>query len=203
MLSAAVFAKDGNRDYEVTVTNITKGQSFTPFLVVSHKPDISLFTPGEAAWPELATLAESGDTSGLQALLDGMPDLVLETKTTMGLLAPGEEVTIEISGDNRYSRLSFAAMLIPTNDTFVGLNSEEFPKRETVVMVPAYDAGSEENDELCDNIPGPVCMDMDDDGNTGEGYIYVGNGIRGGGDLSPNDYDWNNPVARVVVRRIH
>ena len=52
-------------------------------------------------------------------------------------------------------------MLVPTNDAFVALNGVEGPKsRGTFTLVsPAYDAGTEDNDELGVSIPGPpvVC----------------------------------------------
>jgi hypothetical protein len=47
-------------------------------------------------------------------------------------------------------------------------------------------------------IPHPVSLTATDTG-CGEGYVYISNGISGIGDLAPNDFDWRNPVARVVV----
>ena len=202
MLSSAAFA-GGDRDYEVTITNITKNQIFAPVLMATHKSQISLFTPGMPALPELATLAESGNPGPLQALLDGLPNLVLDTNHTGGMLFPGDSITLEISGSSHYNRLSFAGMLVSTNDAFAGLNSMELPKRSASFVVPAYDAGSELNDELCTHVPGPPCGDMTDSGDAGEGFVYIGNGIRGNGDIDPAEFDWNNPVARVQVRRMH
>jgi hypothetical protein len=118
------------------------------------------------------------------------------------MLHPGDSVTISISGSNHYDRLSFATMLVSSNDAFAGLNSMVLPKNIGTAMVPAYDAGSELNDENCANIPGPPCGDMDDSGEAGEGYVYIGNGISGTVDVDSLTYDWNNPVARVVVRRV-
>jgi hypothetical protein len=201
VLSASVSAQTLANDYEVTITNITRGQTFTPFLVVSHAPSIRLFTLGEPASMELATLAESGNIAPLQEKLLDMFE-VGDTESSGGLLLPGESVSVVVTADGYYSRISFAAMLIPTNDSFVALNALSLPYTSRETMVMAYDAGSEWNDELCDNIPGPVCGDMDDSGDPGEGYVYVGNGIRGAGDLNEGDYDWNNPVARVQVRRM-
>jgi hypothetical protein len=202
LVLASTQAFAGEQSWEVTVTNLTKGQLFTPLLLVTHSSDIRLFTAGEPALAELATIAESGSTAALEALLAGIPDLVYTTVKAGGPLFGGETMTLEITGTGHFDRLSFAGMLVPTNDTFVGLNSLELPKSSTTVMVPAYDAGSELNDELCDNIPGPQCGDMDNSGATGEGYVYIGNGIRGTGDLDSGAYDWNNPVARVEVRRV-
>jgi hypothetical protein len=201
LLTATVFADDGTRYYEVTITNITGAQIFAPVALATHKSHFSVFTPGEEASSQLATLAESGNPGPLLGLLNSMPDYVLDTNNTGGMLFPGKSVTVSISGSNHYDRLSFAGMLVSSNDAFAGLNSMELPKRMSTTMVPAYDAGSELNDEDCANIPGPPCGDMDDSGEAGEGYVYIGNGISGDAGV-PSVYDWNNPVASVVVQRV-
>ncbi len=202
MISTALLAKSGDREYEVTITNITKGQTFTPFLATTHHAGLSLFELGAASSAELATLAESGNIAPLREVLDSASDWVQQTNTNGALLFPGDSVTIAISGSNRFDHLSVAAMLIPTNDAFVAINGLPLPKDYSVTYAQAYDAGSEANDELCSNIPGPFCGDPDDSGDAGEGYVYVGNGVHGIGDLDASEFDWNNPVARVVVRRI-
>ena len=56
----------GNGDaYEVTITNLTRGQSFTPILVASHRGNVGLFAVGTPADEGLATLAEGGDVGPL------------------------------------------------------------------------------------------------------------------------------------------
>lgn len=205
LLAAPALALANERIYEVTVTNVTKGTLFTPLLVVTHDSDVSLFTPGEPALDELATLAESGATGPLQTLLDGLTGLVSETATGSGPIMPGHTMSIEIGAGSPHDVLSFAGMLVPTNDTFVAGDSLALPRGRSDIVttfVYAWDAGSEANDELCENIPGPQCMDMDDSGSPGEGYVYIGNGIQGNADLDEDAYDWNNPVAYVVVRRV-
>lgn len=190
------------RNYEVTITNLTEAQAFTPILLATHLPSMSLFTPGDEASDALAELAEGGATGPLEAELALFPDEVLDVVTTGGLLMPGESVTVEIAGDVFRRRLSFAGMLIPTNDTFVGLDSMVLPARSNTALVPAYDAGAEPNDELCANIPGPVCGgEGASPSEGGEGYIFISQGIQGIGDLDADVYDWRNPVARVEIRR--
>ncbi len=191
----------GQRMYDVTITNITSGQTFTPLLVVSHKASIGLFELGEPASDGLATIAESGDIAPLRNVLDSLDSKVLDTATNGGLLGPGETVTIRIKGNSRFNRVSVAGMLIPTNDTFVALDSAYLSRWTRTHTVPAYDAGSEYNDELCANIPGPVCMGEGNSEEDGEGYVHVSSGIHGIGDLEPAAYDWRNPVARITVRR--
>ncbi len=203
IVSPAFADNYGSRTYEVTVINITKGQTFTPILSATHKSNIQFFELGDIASAPLATLAESGDIAPLQAVLDGS-DLVADTAATAGLLAPGNSVTFEISG-KRHLRLSLAAMLIPTNDTFVALERVRLPRHGSrSYFAKAYDAGSETNDELCVNIPGPACggegASDDDDG---EGHIHISAGIHGEGDLPVSTYDWRDAVAKVIVRRVY
>ena len=83
-------------DYEVTVTNLTKGQTFTPLLVVSHRENVTLFTAGEPASPGLEIIAESGNIAPLEAMLGTLRG-VRDTNTNGGLLGPGESTTIEIA----------------------------------------------------------------------------------------------------------
>ncbi len=189
------------KTFEVTITNITKSQIFTPILLVTHTPAVSLFTPGKPASYELELQAEGGDPMPLKDLLDSDPD-VLNTAIAGGLLLPGESVTVEIQGNGRFNRLSITSMLIPTNDTFVGLRSMKLPSRSSMAAVPAFDAGTETNDEDCTNIPGPDCGGEGYNVAGGEGFVYISNGISGIDDLAPSAFDWRNPVARVVVKHV-
>jgi hypothetical protein len=202
-LSGAVVA-DGPAFFEVTVTNITAAQSFTPILVASHAAESVLFRLGEPASAELAELAEGGDTAPLAAAL-ARNDQVLDVQSSSGLLAPGQSTTIRVATRGRFDHVSVAAMLIPTNDSFLALNGIEGPggQRTIAVSVPAYDAGSEPNDNRCASIPGPVCGGEGTSPNAGgEGFVHIGRGIHGNGDLEPAVYDWRNPVARIMVRRV-
>ncbi|MBI5612909.1 MAG: spondin domain-containing protein, partial [Gammaproteobacteria bacterium] len=63
LVAAPTSANADDDFYEVTVTNLTRGQSFTPILVATHRPGVALFEPGQPASPELAILAEGGDTA--------------------------------------------------------------------------------------------------------------------------------------------
>jgi hypothetical protein len=196
------------RAYEVTITNITVGQTFTPLLVATHKADVAFFELGSAPSADLADLAEGGATGGLQATLDSLPEYVMDTATS-GLTAdenplinPGESVTVMVYGNRDYDRISLAGMLLPTNDSFVAIDSMPLPRHYSSALALAYDAGSEMNDELCANIPGPTCMGAPFSEGLAEGYVYVSRGISGEGDLMASAHDWRNPVARVTVKRM-
>lgn len=108
-------------EFQVTVTNLTRGQTFTPILVASHHEDVRLFTLGQPASPELATLAEEGNVAPLSALLLSNP-AVLDVQNSGALLAPGASVTVTVQTRGRFDHVSVAAMLIPTNDAFFALN---------------------------------------------------------------------------------
>ncbi|MGB5324287.1 MAG: spondin domain-containing protein [Pseudomonadales bacterium] len=214
LASSMALASSYKRVYEVTITNITKGQTFTPQLVASHNRAISLFTLGEPASSMLETLAESGNTLPLTDTLMGACRMVTDVQTIDGLLMPGKSATIDIVAQPGTNRLSIGAMLIPTNDTFVALNSGSLPRRGSKTFyLKAYDAGTEANDQLCINIPGPRCGGEPDSAPqaSDEGFVHVSNGFHdlgsaddGGNEiLSPFTYDWRNPVAKVVVRRVH
>lgn len=199
--------------YEIEVVNLTKGQTFTPLLVVTHKPAIGLFDVGTAASPELEIVAESGMIGPLEALLGTLPNLVQHTNTNGGLLLPGATTRITVQARGSFNRLSLVGMLIPTNDTFVGLDSVPLPRGGmSHAYALAYDAGTEENDQNCANIPGPRCMGqgLSKPADTDEGQVYVGNGFHDLGTddgmkneiLLPGGYDWRNPVAKITIRNM-
>jgi hypothetical protein len=200
------FAKKAR--FEVKVTNVTRDQRFTPFLVVAHRPSVRLFELGRPASDGLTSLAEEGMTGPLQATLDQTPG-VSGTATSTGLLEPGKTATIEVEGAP-HDVISLAAMLIPTNDGFVAVNAVgPIGRYGRMVMAPAYDAGTEQNDETCANIPGPDFEECGGPGTGGqgpsdpkEGFVRIHEGIHGVGDLNAATRDWRNPVAKVTIRRI-
>lgn len=187
--------------YEVTVTNLTKGQSFTPRLAITHTAG-KVFDLGQPALPELATIAESGDVAPMMTLLSSAGSVITGTAVGAGLLDPGKSQTIMIEGTPG-TLFTLLSMLIPTNDAFIGINAVMLPMTGSASYhATVYDAGSEPNDELCVNIPGPVCGGEGASPNaSGEGYVYVHSGIHGVGGLAAATYDWNNPAALVTISK--
>ncbi len=210
-------AAQGGRMYEVTITNLTRGQRFTPILVATHHDGVNLFDLGTPASAELETLAETGNTTPLTNLLLGTGG-VFDVVTSAGLLDPGASVTVQIRGGvDGFNRLSLASMLIPTNDAFIALDGVSLPfalicpicrSQPVVITSPAYDSGSEPNDELCASIPGPFFVECGGPGGGGtpaggEGYVHIHAGIHGVGDLDPSVRDWRNPVASITIREVN
>ncbi|MEM1112816.1 MAG: spondin domain-containing protein [Pseudomonadota bacterium] len=198
-------------DYEVTITNLTPGQTFTPQLVVTHTNGFRMFRLGEPASEGLEIMAEDGATGALAAEVG---DATIDAVTIDGLLGPGQTISTTVTGIPG-EWLSLGAMLIPTNDTFMALQRTRLPERGGISrLVPAYDAGTEVNDQNCNNIPGPRCggEGLSEDGpDAAEGIVHISNGFHDLGDiaedggelLGPAVYDWRNPVARIRVQRIN
>lgn len=201
LLSSSALA-DGRAYYEVTITNLTHAQAFTPILVASHGKGVKLFELGSPASNELSALAEGGDVAPLTYALQA-DHKVRDTANSGGLLMPGQSVTVTVAARGA-KQISLASMLIPTNDSFIALNGVKAPKHgKAVYYSPGYDAGSELNDELCLNIPGPVCGGAGGSPEAGgEGYVHISAGISGKADLAAATYDWRNPTAKIVIKRV-
>lgn len=194
----AVLAGERDLCYEVTVTNLTRGQVFTPVLVATHTREVQLFTEGEPADGELERLAEGGDVVPLTELLTGMPTKVGGVAVSEGgPFGAGASVTVQVPASRKYNRLSLASMLAITNDGFIALNG--VPIRRGTYSSPVYDAGTENNDELVAHIPGPGGEGYNEE--SGEGFVHIHAGIHGIGDLpDPENLDWRNPAAKITSR---
>ena len=184
----------------VRITNVSK-QIISPPVVVSHSWKVRAFVPGEPASTELSMLAEDGDPSALAAVLNGS-DEVLDMKVADGPLLPGATMVFELESRGRFNRVSAVGMLVTTNDAFFGLDNYLIKSggQHQRIPVPAWDAGTEFNNELCGFIPGPPCgspLVRDTDG--AEGFIHTHAGLHGGGDLSPADWNWQNPVVDIRI----
>ena len=211
LASVAGFASAQEAEYEVTITNLTPGQTFTPQLVVTHTAGFRMFRLGEAASEGLEIMAEGGDTS---VLAEEAGNDTIDAVTIDGLLGPGETTSTTVSGSPG-EWISIGAMLIPTNDTFMALQRTRLPENGGIArLVPAYDSGTEVNDQNCNNIPGPRCGGegvSEDGADAAEGIVHISNGFHslgetaedGGELLGPAVYDWRNPVARIRVQRIN
>jgi hypothetical protein len=196
---------------KVTITNITRGQVFSPPIAIAHDRHFSLFTLGETASPGLALLAEEGMPVDLISELN--PDKS-DYAVADGPIMPGDSESIDlyISKHSRSKLISVAGMLVGTNDAFFAVRDIWFyGKYKKVVDAAAYDAGSEINSEDCQDIPGPPC----DNGfnehpvDGAEGYVHIHAGIHGfnpegdASSLNPAMSDWNNPVAKIRIQRIY
>jgi hypothetical protein len=158
---------------------------------------------GNSATPGLTALAEDADTTVLKDELDASSS-VYDYNEAGGVIMPGLSATVEIKTKRRFQHISAAGMLVTTNDAFFAVR-DVYARYwgDTVNYARAYDAGGEVNSELCAFIPGPLCGNPGQRDTEGaEGYVYVHSGIHGNGDLAAADYDWQNPVAKIVVKKV-
>jgi len=203
-LSNAMASHGDLNTYHVTITNTTAHHVITPPAVIAHNKHFKLFKVTEAASPGLVILAESGNP---EPLLDEVANNanVSATMTTLEqtppVILPGTSITVEIQAPKR-TYFTVAGMLATSNDAFTSVTLKG-PKKHRYANADAmtYDAGSEDNNELCIDIPGPPCggtnATIEGDG---EGFVTIHNGVHGVGDLVPADLDWRGPTATV---RIH
>ncbi len=207
--------------FDVEITNLSNSIYFTPFLVAAHPAGNNLFTVGQAASANLQAMAEGGDVAGLVADVTALGATVVENPAG-GLLAPASSTMFSMNTDGTSNdRLTIVAMLLPTNDAFAGLNAIEIPSDPGtyVFNVPAYDAGTEANDELITGggAPGAAGIPADPGGLGGTGgtgaattdanttvHIHRGSlgdtdAAAGISDLDSRVHRWLNPVIRVTI----
>ena len=149
----------------ISVTNLARQQPLSAFFVMAHNAQATpLYSVGLPATPALASLAETGDPQELvnfysQNAFRGVDrsSIAIEGYPDMRLQGLGETITFDVVISERYPLISFAAMPTNTNDAIVGLSGVEFLEIRTTLLAPAYDAGTEVNNELCAYIPGPAC----------------------------------------------
>jgi hypothetical protein len=204
LLPAAARAQPGTT-YRVTITNLTESQPITPPVVVTHQAGLHLFVAGEAAPEPLVPLAEDGDFMPLLEALEEIRIVHQATVASDAPIPPGGSATVEIQARGKAVYLSAVGMLATTNDTFFGLDSFYLLGHpwNRHVEVPAYDAGSEEDNELCEFIPGPPCENpFVRATENAEGFVHLSSGIDGVGDLESAMWSWNNPVVRIDVVRL-
>lgn len=126
-----------------------------------HPSGNPLFTVGAVASPGLEALAEDGDPSGLAAELSGAAGVtssgVFNTPSgasTPGPLLPGSSYTFSVTA-TAGDRLSFATMLVQSNDLFYApdpeglalFSSSDAPVTGEITMeLTLWDAGTETNE---------------------------------------------------------
>ncbi|GAA6172200.1 spondin domain-containing protein [Colwellia sp. KU-HH00111] len=208
------------QDLSITITNLTQGLHFTPVITAAHTSDNHMFMIGTAATAELQAMAEGGDISGLASILTNA-DANISENPAGGLLAPGMSTSYTLSNDAANTHLSMTTMVLPSNDGFVGLDSWKIPTEAGTytIMLNAYDAGTEANNELVNGGGAPGVLGIPaapggDSGSNGTGVtdtesntmIHIHRGSLGddmsdGGnsDLNNSIHRWLNPVAKLTV----
>ncbi|MDX2453942.1 spondin domain-containing protein [Desulfosarcina sp.] len=209
-------------EFTVTVKNLTNGIYFTPLLITAHDGETHLFETGSPASAALQAMAEGGKISGLIEMVGG-EDRDTVANPVGDVLPPGGIVSDVYFNTNRTRNryLSLVAMLLPTNDGFVGLDSLRIPRIPGTYRyyLVGYDAGTEANDERITGggDPGVPGIPADPGGNAGTGgsgvadtdknsTVHIHRGVIGDtdsgdgiSDLDSTIHRWLNPVAEIVI----
>lgn len=228
LLAVTVMASSGSvsaqavATYHVRLINLTTGQPFSPPVAATHRGDLHLFRVGRTASAEVEAIAEDGNQIPMVTLLGGLSRVTQVVDVARPLTPLGKTVgaftpivTFEITG-RPGDKFSLLTMLICTNDGILGLDSVELPEKGRQIYVAnGYDAGTEDNTEVSQDIVdpctglGPTALPGDPDGNDDAGVntsprqvIRHHPGIAGVGELSPATHGWLDPVALVIIERI-
>ena len=218
---------DGTTEYEVTVTNLTTGQPFSPPIVVAHKPEMHLFEVGKMASAELQKVAEEGMGGDLVKMLAGKATNISAATMDQHVM-PGKSLTLKVKakpGDV----ISVVNMVAATNDTFTGVDccpldeagmkmmkdkmmamgdkmgDMKMPEMmmengACVTMAMAYDAGTEENTEKKSDTAAPD-MGKGHPGTSPQQPVMMSKGIMGTGDLDKAKFGWTGPVAKIEIKK--
>ncbi len=217
ILSSLVLSACGSslneKEYKVTLVNVTANQPLSPATVILHKSAYHMFQPGQMASVALEHLAEGGSN---QALLDEASENTAYVKSVsgVGIIPPGGSETVDIKiTDTGGLNISVATMLVNTNDAFAGRSSDKIAslkEGESFSMhVPIWDAGTEANTEASGSIPGPV------DGGEGfnasrssdANFVAIHQGVVTNADglvtsILDESHRFNNPGVLLRVERV-
>ncbi len=195
-----------NREFQfdITIENLTPAtgpgasQPFAPPVLATHTLRYHVFKVGTFATDELAQVAQDAVSAPMVEMLNESKR-VYDVAQGDGVILPGKSTTIRIKAKPGYRFLSLVSMLVNTNDAFAGVDAIRLPSGGSkVVYLHAYDAGTEKNTESADDIPGPCCGSPFH-GTPTHQRIHLHKGIMGIGDLSPDMYGWNDPVAKLTI----
>jgi hypothetical protein len=156
--------------YTVTITGqwrspeftVPGGAHYTTFIGMVHNSAASLWVNGTKASYGMEVLAETGGGGPILAEIDS----TIRVRNGLALLLFVAPPAIGSSNVNLYcnsdfSRISFASMLGPTPDWFVGVSNVNMYAgqkwvADTTINLYVYDAGTEEGDVFGYNNPATV-----------------------------------------------
>lgn len=191
-------------EYEVVIENLTPNngngasQPFSPPILATHALTYHVFQEGKYASDELRQVAEDAVGGPMVTMLSTSP-FVNDVAEGGGVILPGKSASFMIKAKVGFRKLSLVAMLVNTNDGFVGIDGLRLPAHGSqTYYLDAYDAGTEKNTEMKAHIPGPCCGSPGVRVPTHE-KIDTHDGIEGVGDLDPAVWGWKEPTAKLTI----
>ena len=207
----------------VTIDNLSpeEGIILTPLWVGFHEGSYDLYAPGLPSSEGLELIAEDGDvsilsesfTSGGTNRTDGVITGDGISPDSPPLIGPSSSASLTFDIDADTPFFSFASMILPSNDAFIGnesgtshrlfdANGNFIGTEFVVVGNQIQDAGSEVNDESPDSVP--LLGMAHNVGPVEGGTVATHPGFNAGGNIlaafpNGNLKDELNPVARIRV----
>lgn len=158
-------------EFTITITNTSyeRGTLVTPlsdFFWMTHDDTVTMFETGAAASAGIESLAEDGITAGLEGEFTAGAGGVGEAAAIAGPFlpgdakGPGDSITFVVNGDAATPWLSFATMVVQSNDAFLAppatgvrlFDEDDTPRdnedvRDDILRVlTVWDAGTEANE---------------------------------------------------------
>lgn len=154
-------------DYTMQVTTYWSAPQFTVSAKVHitnivgmvHSVDTFLWKPGFLATPGLKDVAETGNTTKMNLEIDKI--ITLNKASLRFNITPpviNGSVQKDFTLTQKYSNVSFASMIAPSPDWFIGINNFSLIKnnnwiKDTTINIFVYDAGTEDGDVFGYNNP--------------------------------------------------
>lgn len=149
-------AQAATRNITITVENLAPSQSIVdaPLHFGFHQGQFDAFNIGQTASAALVSVAELGAGTQWQSAF-AAADPLATRGTVGGILAPGQSASLTVAVDTaRNSFFSYAAMVVPSNDFFIGNDNPQALKmfdaqgqlqisQLTLHARDVWDAGSE------------------------------------------------------------
>jgi hypothetical protein len=199
--------------YEISIHNVTANQPLSPVVIFAHEMDYKIWQAGNIASVGLEHLAEGGNNSELIKEVQA-DNHYIDHATGSAAIGSGMSDTLTLTlKDSEWTRLSFASMLVNSNDAFTGamdIKIDDLDKGESKTFTTlAWDAGTEKNSEAPGTIPGPA------DGGEGfnasrlgdTNFIAIHQGVITSDDglitsILDESHRFDNPVTIVTVKRV-
>lgn len=191
---------DAGRLVAITIENLTTGQGFSPAFFATHGAGAApLFKLGEPAGEALWNVAEAGNVGPFSGAAAGAIGTTYGAASLAIHTPPGASRTLYIRVDKDHPLLSGVFMLGMTNDGFSGVSAIDAYDLTGPMTVdaPAYDAGSEKNNEKRGYLGALGGGNVRDPEN---GVVTRHTGIRGDADAPAAwKFDPAAPVARITL----
>lgn len=135
---------------------------YSPIIGASHKEVMTIWSSGDMAIEGVENVAETGDRSVLEAMIDGSPNVLSKILHPAGFATPDVTVgplTFEVDAENPL--VSFVTMIAPSPDWFTGVSRLDLRDGGSFVDslsvdLFAYDAGTEDGSLFATSNPDTV-----------------------------------------------